>query len=61
MLGEPLTIPEGTLTHFFPSPQQIVDANLQALGLPPLCIEALHTLAHAVTQGELVLERDADR
>jgi len=60
-LGEPLAVPQGTLTHFFPLSQQIMDADLQALGLPQLCSEALHVLARAVAQSELVLERDADR
>ncbi len=60
-LGEPLAVSQGTLTHFFPLPQQIVDADLPALGLPPLCSEALHVLASAVAHNELVLERDADR
>ena len=60
-LGEPLATPQGTLTHFFPLPQQIMGADLQALELPSMCSEALHTLARAVVSGELVLERDADR
>ncbi len=60
-LGEPLAVSQGTLTHFFPLPQQIVDADLQALGLPQLCSEALHVLARAVAHNALVLERDADR
>ena len=60
-LGESLAAPQGTLTHFFPSPQQIVDADLQASGLPLICSEALHALAHGIVQGELVLEREADR
>ncbi len=59
--GEALAAPQGTLTHFFPSPRQIVDANLQVIGLPSTCSEALHVLARAVVSGELVLERDADR
>jgi AraC family transcriptional regulator of adaptative response / DNA-3-methyladenine glycosylase II len=60
-LGEALDTPQQTLTHFFPSSQQIVHADLQVSGLPPTCSEALHTLAQAVAQGEMVLERDADR
>ncbi len=59
--GEALEAPQGTLTHFFPSPQQILDANLQTLEMPSVCSEALHSLARAVVSGELVLERDADR
>lgn len=59
--GEPLAVPQGTLTHFFPSPQQILDADLQVSGLPPICSDALHALAHAVAQEQLVLERDANR
>ena len=60
-LGEPLPEVRGTLTHFFPTPQQIVQADLQALGISQTRASALKQLAYAVLEECLVLERDADR
>jgi len=59
--GEPLAEPQGSLTHFFPTPQQIMQADLQGLGLTRTRINALLALAHAVSEDRLVLNRGADR
>lgn len=59
-LGVPLEKPEGTLTHFFPSPQAIMQADMGGLGLTQMRITALQALAHAVVEDGLVLDRDAD-
>ncbi len=59
--GEPLTEPRGALTHFFPTPQQIIQADLQGLGLTQARVNALQALARAVAEEGLVLDRDADR
>lgn len=59
--GVPLEQPQGTLTHFFPTPQAIAQADLQGLGLTRSRIIALQALANAVIDGSLILERDADR
>lgn len=60
-LGEPLEQPHGTLTHFFPSPEVIAQADLQVLGLTRSRATTLQALARAVAEGNLVLERTADR
>ncbi len=59
--GEPLANPQGKLTHFFPTPQRIMQADLQGLGLTQTRINALQALACAVIEEELVLNRGADR
>nr|WP_268906026.1 hypothetical protein [Dictyobacter formicarum] len=59
--GAPLEKPQGTLTHFFPTPQAIAQADLQGLGLTRSRIVSLQALANAVIDGSLILERDADR
>jgi AraC family transcriptional regulator of adaptative response / DNA-3-methyladenine glycosylase II len=60
-LGEPLEKPSGTLTYLFPSPLAIMHANLQGLGLTNGRVTALQSLARAVVEGDLHLDRDADR
>jgi AraC family transcriptional regulator, regulatory protein of adaptative response / DNA-3-methyladenine glycosylase II len=60
-LGRPLEQPQGTLTHFFPSPQVIAGADMQKLGLTGGRVIALQALARAVLENRLILERDADR
>lgn len=60
-LGEPLERPVGTLTHLFPSPQKIVQADLQGLGLTRGRIIALRSLARAVAEEGLELDRNVDR
>jgi len=60
-LGVPLEQPQGALTHFFPSPHMIAQANLQGLGLTRSRITALQALARAVLEEGLVLDRSADR
>ena len=59
--GTPLEQPQGSLTHYFPSAQEIVGADLQGLGLTGSRIIALQALAHAVVEDGLILDRDADR
>jgi AraC family transcriptional regulator of adaptative response / DNA-3-methyladenine glycosylase II len=60
-LGEPLERPEGTLTYLFPSPQEIAQADLQGLGLTRGRIIALRSLARAVAEEGLELDRNVDR
>ena len=60
-LGEPLERPQGTLSHFFASPQAIAQADLQGLGLTKGRVTALRALGHAVAQEGLELDRNADR
>ncbi|HEX7735900.1 MAG TPA: AlkA N-terminal domain-containing protein [Ktedonobacteraceae bacterium] len=59
--GEPLTSPDGSLTHTFPSPAQLAEADLNGLGITQGRISALHALGQSVARGEIVLNQSADR
>jgi AraC family transcriptional regulator of adaptative response / DNA-3-methyladenine glycosylase II len=59
--GESVASPSGTLAHFFPTPQQVMQANMQGLGITQARINALQALAHAIVEEGLVLDRDANR
>lgn len=59
--GEPLATNDGALTHFFPSPETIAQADLSGLGLTGGRIKALQALAEQVATGRIVLDRSADR
>jgi AraC family transcriptional regulator, regulatory protein of adaptative response / DNA-3-methyladenine glycosylase II len=59
--GEPLAEADGALTHFFPTPEVIAQANLEGLGITSGRTRALRVLAEQVSDGRLVLERCADR
>ncbi len=60
-LGEPLEQPYGTLTHFFPTPLAIAHSDLQGLGLTRSRVIALLSLAHAVAEEGLSLDRNTDQ
>jgi AraC family transcriptional regulator, regulatory protein of adaptative response / DNA-3-methyladenine glycosylase II len=60
-LGEPLEQAQGSLTHFFPSPEVIAQEDMQGLGLTRNRIAALQGLARAVSEEGMVLDRYADR
>ncbi len=61
VLGERVDQSQGTLTHFFPTPEAIVEADLRGLGLTSSRVTALQGLAHAVVAEGLALDRGADR
>jgi AraC family transcriptional regulator of adaptative response / DNA-3-methyladenine glycosylase II len=60
-LGEPLEMGVGTLTYFFPSPETIMHASLQGLGLTNGRMSALRALARAIVEEDLQIDREADR
>jgi AraC family transcriptional regulator of adaptative response / DNA-3-methyladenine glycosylase II len=60
-LGKPLTTSDGSLTHHFPEPGAVAEANPSSLGLPAARGRALVSLARAVDDGTLVLDPGADR
>jgi AraC family transcriptional regulator of adaptative response / DNA-3-methyladenine glycosylase II len=60
-LGDPLSEPNGTLTHCFPSAAAVAEADLQGIGLTGARIVSLRALAGAVARGEIVLDRGANR
>lgn len=51
--GQPLVDGVDGLTHLFPSPAALAQANLDGLGITGARIAALHALARAVANGEL--------
>ncbi len=50
--GRPLATPNG-LTHLFPQPEVLADADLASIGLPARRTETIQHLARAVCAGEL--------
>ena len=63
--GEPLRYPEGSagaagVTHTFPPPPVLADANIATIGVPSARGDSIRALAQAVASGELSLAGDAD-
>ncbi len=54
--GTPLDRAEDGLTHLFPRPEALADADLAALGLPRARAATIRALAGAVASGEVVLD-----
>ncbi|WNV76498.1 AlkA N-terminal domain-containing protein [Geodermatophilus sp. DSM 44513] len=59
--GTPLPEPVGTLTHAFPWPAALVDADLTAVGLTGARRRTVHALAEALDTGAVTLDPGADR
>jgi AraC family transcriptional regulator of adaptative response / DNA-3-methyladenine glycosylase II len=59
--GTPLAEPVGTLTHAFPRPDTLADADLTAVGLTGARRRTVHALAAALTDGSIRLDPGADR
>jgi AraC family transcriptional regulator of adaptative response / DNA-3-methyladenine glycosylase II len=53
--GEPLALPVGEVTHVFPSPEQLADADLDGLGLTGRRIESIRALSRSVALGSVDL------
>ncbi|UGQ12600.1 helix-turn-helix domain-containing protein [Yinghuangia sp. ASG 101] len=60
-VGCPLAAPDGTLTHMFPSAEQVAAADLADIGLTGARARALRALAEAVAEGTVVPDPGADR
>lgn len=60
-LGVPLADPERNLTHLFPQPEAVAEADLSTLGITRARGVTLRGLAGAVLRGEIMLDRGADR
>ena len=60
-LGEPLASPGGALTHLFPTPAALAEGGGPVLRGPARRARTVEVLAHALAEGDLVLEPDADR
>ncbi len=55
-LGRPLPRPEGRLTHLFPTPAAVAEADLTTVGLTRQRARALKALAGVVASGDLILD-----
>jgi AraC family transcriptional regulator, regulatory protein of adaptative response / DNA-3-methyladenine glycosylase II len=59
--GTPLPEPVGTLTHVFPRPEALVEADLSAVGLTGARRRTVSALAAALASGAVPLDPGADR
>ncbi|WP_304543137.1 AlkA N-terminal domain-containing protein [Blastococcus sp. TF02-9] len=59
--GPPLAEPVGSLTHAFPRPTALADADLSAVGLTGARRRTVHALAAALADGDIALDPGADR
>jgi AraC family transcriptional regulator of adaptative response / DNA-3-methyladenine glycosylase II len=60
-VGTPLAEPVGTLTHAFPRPAALADADLSAVGLTGARSRTVTALATALDTGRVGLDAGADR
>ena len=59
--GKPLTAPDRTLTHTFPEPAALADADLRDIGIPESRAATLASVCAALADGSLDLDPGADR
>jgi AraC family transcriptional regulator of adaptative response / DNA-3-methyladenine glycosylase II len=59
--GTPLDELDAGLTHAFPAPESLAEAELDTVGLPPTRRQTLRELARRLTSGKLALDAGADR
>jgi AraC family transcriptional regulator, regulatory protein of adaptative response / DNA-3-methyladenine glycosylase II len=59
--GSPLDQPDRSLTHVFPPPDVLAEADLARIGLPRARQRTLRELAARLASGRLVLDGGADR
>jgi len=60
-LGEPLAQPLGSLTHLFPSPQALAEADPALLRMPAARAASVRALASELAAGAVELDPGADR
>lgn len=58
--GDKLEEPEGSLTHYFPRPEALVDAPVESIGLPTKRASTVRVLSEAIASGSLALDGTAD-
>jgi len=59
--GEPIQTPNPHLTHLFPTPQALAEADLETIGLTSRRAATVRALSQAICLDKLVLDRGADR
>jgi AraC family transcriptional regulator of adaptative response / DNA-3-methyladenine glycosylase II len=60
-LGQPLAIPDGDLTHAFPTAEAVAAAAPDAFPMPKSRAATVQRVAAAVASGELVIDPGVDR
>lgn len=60
-VGETLSDEDGGLTHLFPTPSALAEADLSGIGFTQSRMETLRALASAVADGRVALNHGADR
>jgi AraC family transcriptional regulator of adaptative response / DNA-3-methyladenine glycosylase II len=58
--GEPVVSSDPRLTHLFPTPEALAEANVAVIGMPEKRAETIRALAAAVRDGALSLDFTAD-
>lgn len=58
--GDPVTLSDPALTHLFPTPAALADADVSVIGMPKARAETIRALASAVRDGDLSLGFAAD-
>jgi AraC family transcriptional regulator of adaptative response / DNA-3-methyladenine glycosylase II len=58
--GSPLPTPAGSVTHTFPAPRELAEADLSSIGLPGKRAEAIRRFARAIDAGDLSFDGVAD-
>lgn len=58
--GESLSLGSGSLTHLFPRPEVLADANVAAIGMPSTRAATIRALARAVSENRINFEGVAD-
>ncbi len=61
VIGEPLRMPHGTLTHAFPTAAAIAEFDPDQLAMPRARKVALQALCSAVARGDIVIDAGVDR
>jgi AraC family transcriptional regulator of adaptative response / DNA-3-methyladenine glycosylase II len=61
LLGEPLPVADGELTHLFPPPERWVEQDPSAAGMPRARATTLQALAAGLANGDLDLRPGAER
>jgi AraC family transcriptional regulator of adaptative response / DNA-3-methyladenine glycosylase II len=60
-LGQPLHEPDGGLTHLFPAPESLAEADPASIPAPAARAETLRVLTRMLATGELALDLGANR
>jgi AraC family transcriptional regulator of adaptative response / DNA-3-methyladenine glycosylase II len=58
--GEPLAVPSGSITHLFPRPEALAEANLAGIGMPKSRADTLRALAATVAADPCFFDANRD-